>query len=184
MKWDTTKPPFDDYPWVIKSSRCEIAETFDGNKVVLRFIDPTVMGYRAPFNGYVTFRADEIPDAWVQEGYDAPGLQMLNVHGGLTYAEWIDVDTKDGVVRYMTFGFDCAHAGDDRNPMLKDLNHVKTLTVQMEDQLIVFASRWDEFLEVCAHLRFFRDLREWCRGDETRIAALCAHCDRAEADHD
>ena len=41
---------------------------------------------RAPYNGYVTFPAKNIPKDW-WGNYSAGALQYLNIHGGITFCE-------------------------------------------------------------------------------------------------
>ena len=86
--------------------------------------------------GYVALADDAIPEEW-RGNYDAPGLQFLAVHGGLTYAE-----SEGG---WSVFGFACGHAGDSGRPKLSDPDHVLGLARQMRDQLLTFAPRWAEF---------------------------------------
>lgn len=86
--------------------------------------------------GYVALADEAIPAEW-RGNYDAPGLQFLAVHGGLTFAE-----SENG---WSVFGFDCGHAGDSDNPALSDPDHVLHLTRQMRTQLLRFADRWPEF---------------------------------------
>jgi len=45
-------------------------------------------------------------------------VTYVPVHGGITYAE----ERKDG---NMVYGFDCAHAGDENIPELKDIEWLK-----------------------------------------------------------
>lgn len=60
--------------------------------------------------GYVRF-----PKRFMREtGYNGI-LTYVPVHGGLTYAK----EDKEGSIVY---GFDCAHAGDETNPAVKDMN--------------------------------------------------------------
>ncbi len=46
---------------------------------------------------------------------------------------------------YVVFGFDCGHHGDFENEHLKDPNHVMILTEQMEQQLLKFAERYEDY---------------------------------------
>lgn len=48
---------------------------------------------------------------------------------------------------YVVFGFDCGHAFDESNPSLKDPNHVMMLVEQMHNQLVKFASLYQDYLE-------------------------------------
>lgn len=45
------------------------------------------------YNGYVAFKASEIPEEW-HGNYKASGLEILNIHGGITYAQINVVDKK------------------------------------------------------------------------------------------
>jgi len=94
----------------------------EGNKVVLR----TTKRLPGHYCGYVAFPKKSVPPEW-HGNHDADGLQYLNIHGGLTYAS-VEGD-------WVIFGFDCAHAGDDKKPKLQKINHVMKLTKQMESQL-------------------------------------------------
>jgi hypothetical protein len=107
------------YPWT--SGRI-VAR--DGEYCVVK----TSMGHLC---GYVTMKKEDVAKEW-WGNYDADGLQYLAVHGGLTYASEHD----DAVV----FGFDCAHAGDERRPELRDPQHVLALAKQMGDQLRRYAA--------------------------------------------
>jgi len=50
-------------------------------------------------------------------------------------------------VGYVVFGFDCNHYGDAQNPAIHDVNHVMMLTEQMENQLLLFADRYQEYID-------------------------------------
>lgn len=103
--------------------------------------------------GYVAISSRVVPLAW--EDYHQPGIQFLAIHGGVTYTK-VEED-------YIVFGFDCNHAGDNANELLRDPAHVMQLTVQMRDQLLRLASIYPEFLsssreekaklidEICSH---------------------------------
>jgi len=86
--------------------------------------------------GYVALPNDSIPKEW-RGNYAADALQYLNIHGGITYCDAHEEDT--------VFGFDCAHSGDDENPLLKDPEHVKQLVLQMKAQLLAYAAVIDEW---------------------------------------
>jgi hypothetical protein len=103
--------------------------------------------------GYCALKNNDIPDEWVGN-YNAPGLQYLAVHGGLTYGKCKEDET--------ILGFDCAHAGDDKNPLLSDPNHVMKLTKQMESQLKQFAGMYDWWLSCGGSKR--ADVLDWLRG--------------------
>jgi hypothetical protein len=94
--------------------------------------------------GYTRIPREKTPDSW-RGNYDADALQFLSVHGGLTYAE----DDGD----YCIFGFDCAHAGDENRPELKDAVHVLSLAKSMRQQLDLFAAKRDEWLLADRDLR-------------------------------
>ena len=86
--------------------------------------------------GYVALKKEQVPREW-WGNYDADALQYLNVHGGLTYCK-VEGD-------YIVFGFDCAHLDDDKRPELQDPEFVMRLTEQMEQQLLEYAKRIDEW---------------------------------------
>lgn len=104
----------------------------ENNKCVIR----THLGHLC---GYVAFNVSDIPKDWAGN-YNAPGLQHLNVHGGLTFAS-VKGD-------YAVFGFDCAHAGDDERPELSDVDYVMSLAQQMEDQLNLFKTEYARYKRV------------------------------------
>lgn len=58
--------------------------------------------------GYCTF-----PQRPVREQGYSGFLEYVPVHGGITYTSQ-ELDGK------MTYGFDCAHSGDDKNPDCQD----------------------------------------------------------------
>lgn len=91
--------------------------------------------------GYVCYDLSvvPIPEKW-QGDYSEDGIDLLNIHGGLTYGE---VD-REGDVAYATFGFDCMHCGDAKNPDLQDLDHLSKLTEQMDQQLMAMLIRREE----------------------------------------
>jgi len=106
--------------------------------LVLRDADVAVLRTDAGhLCGYCAFDDEEIPSHW-RGNYDAPGLQFLAIHGGLTYAEH--------KAPFSIFGFDCAHSGDDCDPKLRNPEHVMGLAHQMRAQLSAFAARRDEWL--------------------------------------
>lgn len=86
--------------------------------------------------GYVVLENNKIPKEWIGN-YNSDGLQYLNIHGGLTYCKEEHP--------YTVFGFDCSHLHDDSNPLLQQLSHVMRLTRQMEQQLLEFISRYEEY---------------------------------------
>jgi hypothetical protein len=71
-----------------------------------------------------------VPKEW-RGWYDADGLQYLDVHGGITYAE------VEG--QYCIFGLDCAHLDDEENPDMYNPNYVMTLVERMEEQLLAYS---------------------------------------------
>ena len=103
----------------------------EGNRAVVRH--PS-LGHLC---GYVLIKDKNCPVSW-RGNYDADALQYLAVHGGLTYCEH---HPSAGTV----FGFDCSHCDDDKNPDLRDPKHVMDLTRQMEDQILLYATRLGEW---------------------------------------
>ena len=67
------------------------------------------------------------------------GLQYLNIHGGLTFCKVFG--------NYTVFGFDCAHAGDENNPKLRDANYVMKLVEQMEQQILEYKKHYPKWLK-------------------------------------
>jgi len=123
MQKTSEKAEWNFYPW---NSASIVAQ--EGRCCVVR----TSRGY---LSGYVTLHKSEVPPEWAN--YCADGLQCLAIHGGITYAE------QNG--DWITFGFDCAHAGDDERPELQDPRYVLELTKQMEQQLLLYAARIEEW---------------------------------------
>jgi hypothetical protein len=66
-------------------------------------------------------------------------VSEICVHGGITYA-----DQEGGAI---TYGFDCHHSGDEKNPKLKNLGYLKTECEIMVDELLVAAKYEDLYLE-------------------------------------
>ncbi len=85
------------------------------------------------FCGYVALKKSKLPRNWHNGDYDTDALQYLQIHGGITFCE----TTKN----YVIYGFDCAHAGDEKNIKLKDINYVFKLVSQMEQQILEYAKR-------------------------------------------
>ena len=54
------------------------------NKAVIKA--DSLSNYRAPYNGYVVFKAKDIPEDW-WGNYSAGALQYLDIHGGITFCE-------------------------------------------------------------------------------------------------
>lgn len=71
---------FNFYPFNLPPEKYELI------KYKNRAISRAREGELRHFCGYVVFRKKDIPKDW-WGNYDAPGLQYLNVHGGLTYCE-------------------------------------------------------------------------------------------------
>jgi len=46
---------------------------------------------------------------------------------------------------YVVFGFDTNHLDDDKNPDLKDPDYIMRLTEQMQDQLLLFRDKYEEY---------------------------------------
>lgn len=120
--------------------------------LLLREADLAVIRHREHLNGYCAFPLGELPAEWAGD-YNAPGLQLLAISGGITYAE-----VGEGLA---VFGFDCNHADDSERPELQDPAYVLQLAAQMREQLIAFAARWDEFLAATpeAKLRILDEVR-------------------------
>ena len=78
------------------------------------------------------------------DGEDVRGDLYFDVHGSLTYSG----DGKKGYpvkAPVWWFGFDCAHAGDENRPQLKEPKYVMELTRQMESQLLAHAKQIKEY---------------------------------------
>jgi len=123
MQKTDKKAEWNFYPWdsgsiVAQEGRCCVVKSYLGHLC-----------------GYVTLHESEVPPEWVD--YFADGLQYLAIHGGITYAE------KNG--EWITFGFDCGHGGDDERPELQNPQYVLELAKQMEQQLLLYASRIHEW---------------------------------------
>ncbi len=78
--------------------------------------------------GYARF-----PKQPTQESGYSGILTYVPVHGGITYARQDD----DGT---MVYGFDCAHADDDNNPLLQDLDWLKAECQRMVAAILAAAS--------------------------------------------
>lgn len=83
------------------------------------------------YNGYVTFKRRSME----QSGYDGI-LTYVPVHGGITYAGGSAQDYS------YTYGFDCAHADDDKDPRLRDLDFLRSECYKMAKAIII-ASRYE-----------------------------------------
>lgn len=118
----------------------DITEDYPYNSACLTEGDLAVVkhGDLGHLCGYCAFKDDEIPAEW-RGNYDAPGLQYLNIHGGITYAKH-----KNG---YTVFGLDCAHAGDEHRPELSDPQYVLDLARQMRAQIAIFSYRYQEWID-------------------------------------
>jgi len=109
---------------------------FNSDTIVARDGDCVVIDCRGThLCGYVAIENYKLPTAWIGD-YRPDSLELLNIHGGLTYAE----DKGDCTV----FGFDCAHLDDDRDPALRRPDHVLGLARQMEQQIMEYARRHPE----------------------------------------
>lgn len=103
-----------------------------GNKVVLK----TRMGH---YCGYVQIPEASLPKHWIESQpiYRADDIELLNVHGGVTYSK------KNG--NMVVFGFDCAHSGDETNEKLKDEEYIFSLCEVMEQQILTHAKKIDKY---------------------------------------
>lgn len=102
-----------------KTVTCNIKPSFRGltlNKLVFDYF----------LNGYVAIKKESLP-----KNFDAES--KIEVHGGITFQQ------KFG--KFMVFGFDCAHAGDEDNKKLKDPRNVYAEIIKMEDQLIKYSRK-------------------------------------------
>lgn len=129
---DIDSNEFNFYPfnYVTKNNGFVLRE---GNKCVLKH-------RRANYCGYVVIENILIPAEWLGN-YNHDHLELLNVHGGITYA---DQESEF----YSVFGFDCAHAGDEENDRLKDINYILELTEVMEQQILERAKYIGEYREL------------------------------------
>jgi len=98
------------------------------NKVILK----TRMGH---YCGYVQIPEALLPKHWIESQpiYRADNIELLNVHGGVTYSR------KEGSM--VVFGFDCAHSGDETNEKLKDEEYLFSLCEVMEQQILAHAKK-------------------------------------------
>jgi len=111
-----TEKKYDFYPF--NHSNCVWQQ---GNKAIIQH------DRYSHYCGYVVFDRKDVPETWFNDDYDLDSMDLLAIHGGLTYKE-VKGD-------YVVFGFDCMHAGDEDNPLLQDLDYVIKLVDQMESQL-------------------------------------------------
>lgn len=92
----------------------------------------TDMGH---YCGYCDFSEKPVKEC----GYEGI-LVYVPVHGGITYAD--NSITKGG----MTYGFDCAHAYDDKNPNLRDIEWLFNEVGRMATCILIAAKFEDEYL--------------------------------------
>ena len=111
---------------------------FNHSGIVARDGDLVVLDVGRHLCGYVAIENYKLPTAWIGD-YTPDNLELLNVHGGLTYGR----DQGDCTV----FGFDCAHYADEGNPDLRDPAHVLNLARQMEQQIMEYARRYPELAD-------------------------------------
>lgn len=105
--------------------------------------------------GYVLFKKNEVPKSWRNGNYSVDHIDMLMIHGGLTYGR------KEG--DYVVFGFDTNHAEDDENPDLQNLDYIIKITQQTEDQLKIHADNIEEYRKlksVNAKAAYLDEIRE------------------------
>ena len=76
--------------------------------------------------GYVTFPSCPVPDE---------DIDCVDVHGGITFAV-----NEDGAY---TYGFDCAHDGDENKPHLHDLVWLQEECESMAEQILALANKYN-----------------------------------------
>ena len=90
------------------------------------------MGYRC---GYVK----------VEPGHPWHGKEMedvdASVHGGITFAEADTPCEKDGPDNGWWVGFDCAHAGDARDPEIAKLTEAGIAGIEIDDRFPISGDR-------------------------------------------
>lgn len=93
-----------------------VQQRIEWNEMGLQFflLKCNLMGFGTYYCGYVTFPKRPL----LETSYDGIAA-WVDVHGGLTFAE----ENKDGS---FTYGFDCAHVYDERNPLLQNVDYLKT----------------------------------------------------------
>lgn len=72
----------------------------------------------------------------VELPYDVAELEV-NVHGGVT----LQRDERDGT---HTYGFDCVHAFDEQNPLLRDEEYLVAQCESMAQQIIELGKKYAE----------------------------------------
>lgn len=87
--------------------------------------------------GYVLYHKSQMPTEWFNSDRQIDLLDMLGIHGGISY--------KDVHGDYLVFGFDCNHAFDSENPKLQDKNYIIELINQMEQQINLHIKKLLEF---------------------------------------
>jgi hypothetical protein len=116
--------------------------------------------------GYVAIHKSKIPKEW-RGWYDADGLQYLDVHGGITYAE------VEG--QYCIFGLDCAHYGDDENPDMCCPDYVMALVEKMEEQLLAYSKVIKKWRRASTKKRI--EMLEEIRGESSKSLGMGAMID-------
>jgi hypothetical protein len=105
-----------------------------------------ILWVRDHYCGYVTFPKR----LFREQGYNG-FLVYVPVHGGITFAE----QEKDGS---MTYGFDCAHAGDYTGPVYEIA--LKGDKIWQEDMVIVETEKLAKGLQLAQkyELRYLRNI--------------------------
>lgn len=107
-------------------------ETWEADGAKFSIVTHPTMGH---YCGYVRFPCRPVKEQ------DYHGiLTYVPVHGGITYARMSD----DGS---MVYGFDCAHADDENNPDLRDIEWLKTECQRMAQAISIAAAFEDAYLE-------------------------------------
>jgi len=81
--------------------------------VKFALVKQKIIGFGEYYCGYCIFPKRFL----IERKYDGI-VTYVPVHGGITFAE----EREDGS---MVYGFDCAHAGDEKKPELKDIEWLK-----------------------------------------------------------
>lgn len=128
------------------------------------------------FCGYVSIPAKDLP-GW--KSYNEDYLDLLNVHGGITYYH-----LEEGG-KVVIAGFDCAHAGDEDNDKLKSVDYLFQLCEVMEQQLREHAKHIKKFRSlktVTAKLKHMDKIRSTAKisSDIPAIPAMIAASDAAQ----
>lgn len=120
-----TTDPLETYPYNYEGDALR-----EGRFVVIR----TDLGHLC---GYTAIDNRLLPASW-HGSYDPSPLQLMAIHGGVTYAE--------NLGDFTIFGFDCCHAGDRENPALQDVQHVMALVREMDRLIMLFITEhWPTF---------------------------------------